>query len=146
MIEGLIKITDEENMFYDSEERLYRCRMHCPSCGDMSGCRCFETIEEAYEFIEGGCDYLCSCKCYLDDVDECELGEAMKEMGIICIKYKSRIPLHIQRIIRSMRYYLSIWRFKWYIYKYTGYISENDACEVIESMDLDFDSVGGMSC
>lgn len=147
MFNYLVKITDEENLFYDSEERLYRYRMHCPACGETSGCRCFETIEKAYDFMENDYDYLCSSRCFIESaVDDYELGEAMKEIGLISLNFKSCIPVWVQKIIRSVRYYLNTWRLRWYIYKYTRYISEKDAREVIDSMDLDYDSIGGMSC
>jgi len=125
MKECLIRLTDEKDLFYDSEDRCYRYRMHCPYCGKYSGCRCFPTLEKAENFAEDGMNFLCSSMCFLnsmiDDQGREDIGDTMKEMGMI-------------------------WRLKWYVYKYTGYISEQDAYEVIDTMEIDFDSVEGESC
>lgn len=146
MFSYLTKITGEENIFYDSEERLYRYRMHCPNCGKESGCKCFEEIDEVYEFMDEGFDYTCSYRCFIDCFGDFELEESMKDMGLIDINYKSVVPVFIQKIIRTVRYFFNTWRLKWYIYKYTRYMSEDDAREVIEFMDLDYDGTGGISC
>ncbi len=125
MQEYLIRITGERNLFYDSEDRLYKYRMHCPYCGKASGCRCFETIEEAEGFIDDATSFMCSSTCtlisFVDDFGEDDVRDTIKGMGFI-------------------------WRLKWYIFKFTEYISEKDAYEVLEAMDLDYDSMGGESC
>ncbi len=46
MREGLVRIKGEEDLFYDSIEKVYRYRMHCPRCGKISGCRCFHHLED----------------------------------------------------------------------------------------------------
>ncbi len=124
-MEGIVKIKGEKNLFYDSIDRVYRYRMHCPECGRPSGCRCFITIEKAYTFIEDCSDFICSSKCYLDylfvEDDPCYVEETMKDMGII-------------------------FRIKWYIYKYFNIISEVDAFRVVGNMDIDYDSVTGEYC
>lgn len=141
MKENLIRLIDEDNLFYDSEDRLYRYRMNCPYCGKYSGCRCFPTLEKAEDFGIDGTPFLCSSRCFLksliDDQGIDDIGDTMKEMGVVKwgIKHLSYIS-----------YYISVWRLKWYIFKYIGYISEKDAYEVIDTMEIDFDSVQGESC
>ncbi len=164
MKENLIRLTDEDNLFYDSEDRLYRYRMNCPYCGKYSGCRCFPTLEKVEDFVENGVNFLCSSKCFLIDfineqgIDE--VGEAIKELGrgnYLTITNKKetnklkRIFNKIKKNIRflinyNIKYYFSTWRIKWYIFRYTGYISENDSHIIVDEMDLDFDFIEGESC
>ena len=149
MREGLIKITDENNLFYDSVERLYKYRMHCPYCGKVSGCRCFDTLEEAEDFIVDGSEFRCSAKHSLMMlIDEWELkgdiGCTMKDMGKG--KYDLLAPFWLRFINQTVRYYISVWRIKWYVFKYIGHISEKDAYKVLDVMDLDYDAVEGESC
>lgn len=61
----LIKLTGEDNLFYDSEEKVYRYRMHCPYCGKASGCQCYEDMEEAECDEANEINYSCSAKCSL---------------------------------------------------------------------------------
>ena len=121
----LIKITGEQDLFYDSEDRVYKYRMHCPYCSKESGCRCFETLGKAEDFMDDSIGFMCSNKCslinFIDEFEEDDVRDTMKEMGII-------------------------WRLKWYIFKLTGRISENDAYEVLEIIDLDYDSMEGEAC
>ena len=148
MKKNLIRITGEKNLFYDSEDKLYRCRMHCPYCGKDSGCRCFDTLEKAEGFVENGTKIICSSKCFLmtfiDDQGIDDIRDTMWEMGfndwfLIKSRFKKLIVKHVINIF-------TIWRLKWYIFKYTGYISEKDAYEVIDTMEIDFDSVEGELC
>ena len=141
MKETLIRLTDEEDLFYDSEDRLYRYRMHCPQCGKYSGCRCFDKLEKAENFAVEGMNFLCSSRCFLNsminDQGIDDIGDTMKEMG--AVKWGLLT-------LQYVTYYISIWRLKWYIFKYTGYISEKDAYNVIDTMEIDFDSVEGELC
>jgi len=152
MKDGFIRITDEKNLFYDSVNRVYRVRMHCPNCGKDSGCRCFDTLGKAEGFIDDGIPFVCSSKCSLKslvgDVGVDDIGDTMKEMGMGNWKIERKhLITRINRFINhTLKYYISIWRLKWYIFKYTGYISEKDAYKVIDEMDINFDEVGGESC
>jgi len=152
MREGFIILTGKKDIFYDSLDRVYRVRMHCPHCTKFSGCRCFDTLEKAEEFIEDGIPFVCSSKCSLmilvDDVGVNDIGDTMKGMGIGNFKIgRKHFITRINRFINhTLKYYISIWRLKWYIFKYFGYISEKDAYKVIDEMDIDFDQVEGESC
>jgi len=77
----LIKITDHDNIWYDSEEKVYRYRMHCPNCNTASlKCRCYEDLDVLLDNIDDGiADYTCSAKCalLLND-DNYEVGDAMQ--------------------------------------------------------------------
>ncbi len=148
MKENLIRLTDETDLFYDSEDRLYRYRMHCPYCGKYSGCRCFPTLEKVEDFVENGMNFLCSSKCFLksliDDQGIDDIRDTMFEMGFKnWILIKPRFKRFIVQYITNI---FTILRLKWYIFKYIGYISEKDAYEVIDTMEIDFDSVQGESC
>jgi len=77
MREGLIRLTGEKDIFYDSIEKVYRYRMHCPQCGEViKTCRCYQDLERLESDISDGiADYTCSSKCALlcgewDDIDE----------------------------------------------------------------------------
>lgn len=148
MKESLIRLTDEKNLFYDSEDKLYRYRMHCLYCGKYSGCRCFNTLEKAEDFIEGCMGFLCSSRCFLDslidDQDIDDIRDTMFEMGFKnWILIKPRFKRFIVQYITNI---FTIWRLKWYIFKFTGYISEKDAYEMLDTMEIDFDSIQGESC
>ena len=125
MQENLIRITGEQDLFYDGENRVYKYRMHCPYCGKPSGCRCFETLGKAEDFMDDNISFMCSSTCslinFIDDFGEDDVGDTMKEMGII-------------------------WRLKWYIFMLTGRISKSDAHEVINNMNLECDLVEGEAC
>jgi len=84
MKEGLIRITDEKDIFYDSVEKVYRYRMHCPSCGKVVPiCRCYQDIEELLMNIdEGIANYTCSSKCTLLIGEWDEIDEAMQTLGL----------------------------------------------------------------
>ncbi len=83
-MEGIIKLTNEDNLFYDSVERVYRYRMHCPQCKKPSGCRCFPDLEEAETATMEDCDCACSSKCsvlYAYENNDSQIEEALEELG-----------------------------------------------------------------
>jgi len=83
MKEGLIRITGEKDVFYDSIERVYRYRMHCPNCGNViPTCRCYQDIDELLMDIDAGIANYCSSKCALLNEEWYEIGEAMESLGI----------------------------------------------------------------
>ncbi len=45
MKEGLVKITGEDNLYYDSITKQYKSAMHCPICGKYSGCWCYPDFD-----------------------------------------------------------------------------------------------------
>lgn len=151
----LIKLTGERDLFYDSKERLYRYRMHCEVCGNVSGCRCFNTLEKAEDFSTDKMDLICSYKCYISYLmnnDKIYVEETMKEMGTISLS-KSLKSWYIPKFMRSYHVKIlrfinlfTIWRLKWYKLKLTGRISEEDAWIVIDEMDIDSDKIQGESC
>lgn len=57
----LIKI--KEDLWYDSEKKEYRYRIHCPNCGKVSGCLCYSDLEEAEIDICNDVGFCCSSKC-----------------------------------------------------------------------------------
>ncbi len=84
MKEGLIRLTDEKDIFYDSIEKVYRYRMHCPNCKQViSTCVCYNDLDVLYGDIDDGiADYTCSSKCTVLSwgMSE-EVAEAMRELG-----------------------------------------------------------------
>lgn len=84
MKEGLIKLTDEKNIFYDSVDKVYRYRMHCPQCGkQIETGRCYDEIEALEGDIEDGiADDPCSAKCSLMSRDRIDLYEPMSHLGM----------------------------------------------------------------
>ncbi len=84
MKEGLIRITGEKDIFYDSFERVYRYRMHCPNCGKViSICRCYQDIDDLLMNIDDGiANYTCSSKCELLIGEWDEIGEAMQALDL----------------------------------------------------------------
>lgn len=87
MKEGLIRLTDEKDIFYDSIEKVYRYRMHCPKCGQVSStCRCYHELDALLGDIDDGiANYTCSAKCALllaDRGNHGDVGEAMQAAGI----------------------------------------------------------------
>ncbi len=84
MKEGLIRLTDEKDIFYDSVEKVYRYRVHCPNCGKVANnCQCYMHLERLLADIDGGlADFTCSAKCALLFGDWSELSEAMQEAGL----------------------------------------------------------------
>lgn len=84
MKEGLIRLTDEKDVFYDSIEKVYRYRMRCPNCSKVGvNCRCYQDLDALLSDIgEGLADFTCSAKCALIIGDWDELDEAMQEAGL----------------------------------------------------------------
>ena len=84
MKEGLIRLKNEKNIFYDSIEKVYRYRMHCPMCGKIiTPCQCYHDLYRLERDIDDGiADYTCSSKCSLMGNEWEELGEAMQAVGI----------------------------------------------------------------
>lgn len=83
-MEGAIKLTAEDNLFYDSIGKVYRYRMHCPQCKKPSGCRCFPDLEEAETATMEDCDYACSSKCaviYSYENNDAQIEEALQGLG-----------------------------------------------------------------
>lgn len=118
--EGLIKLTGEDNLFYDSIEKVYRYRMHCPKCTKISGCQCFEDLEEAEHVSMYELDHCCTYKCTVMEIVEhgaYDIDEIM-------------LLLEIKKDIESL--------------------TEEDASEIIDKIeqeiDMDNDYIGGESC
>jgi len=80
MINEFIKITDEDNLFYDSVKKEYRYRMHCPYCGKYSGCWCYPELDNVPMFDEDRPQTYCTDVHFVLDTDEAI--EAGQEMGI----------------------------------------------------------------
>ncbi len=111
MKEWLIKIQD--NIYYDSEERVYRYKMHCPNCDKQSErCQCYTDLDRLLSDIDDGiADYTCSSKCALLIGDFDELGEAMQiAMQIVGLERDVKTALkelsEEQRIERIKEYSL----------------------------------------
>ncbi len=72
-MDGHIKITGEDNLFYDSINNEYRYRMHCPYCGKVSGCWCYGIdIDEVPMFDEDRANVYCCDVHFVVDVEECK--------------------------------------------------------------------------
>jgi len=83
--EGLIKITGEDNIFYDSIKKVYRYRMHCPICRNVSGCRCFEDLEDVLDASMSDLDFCCTYKCSIIGIKKYkdnEIENIMSAFGI----------------------------------------------------------------
>ena len=78
MKDGFIRINDNNDIFYDSIEKVCRYRMHCSECEKLiPTCRCYHDLDCLLIDIEEGiADYTCSAKCCLVGGDWDELGEA----------------------------------------------------------------------
>jgi hypothetical protein len=118
--EGLIKLTGEDNLFYDSVEKVYRYRMHCPKCKKISGCQCFEDLEEAEHASIYELDYCCTYKCTVMEIVE-------------------HGAYDIDRIMSSLE-----------IKKDIKNLTEEDAMSIVDEIgqeiDIDDDYIGGESC
>ena len=84
MKNGLIRLTNEKDIFYDSIEKIYRYRMHCPKCGALGICKCYDQdLDGLRDDIDDGiADYTCSSKCALIIGKWDKLAEAMQSVGI----------------------------------------------------------------
>jgi len=83
MKDGLIRLTDEKDIFYDSIEKVYRYRQHCPNCGTkIDNCMCYNDLDLLLSDIDDGiADYTCSAKCALLVGEWDEMTDAMEEVG-----------------------------------------------------------------
>ncbi len=59
-----IKINGEDNLYYDSEKKIYRLRLLCAHCHKPFECQCYEYYEDyEYDKLSGFpsrcCSYLC---------------------------------------------------------------------------------------
>ena len=81
MKEGLIKITGEDNLYYDSITKQYKYAMHCPQCGRYSGCWCYPDFESTPIWDNECPDVYCSDRCFVFALRE-DLAEIASEMGI----------------------------------------------------------------
>jgi hypothetical protein len=82
----LIKINGENNLYYDSDNKIYRLRLFCPYCDKPSDCQCYKDYED-YEYDKSSefpvrcCSYLC---CLLIDRGEEKenIKEAIQNLGM----------------------------------------------------------------
>ncbi len=120
MTKKFIKLTGEDNLFYDSIEKVYRYRMHCPICKKLSGCQCFEDLEDAEYASILELDYYCTYKCTV--------------MGVI-----KHSTYDIDEIISSLE-----------IKNDVNNLTEEEASNIIheidQKIDIDSDCIGGESC
>lgn len=84
--EGLIKLTGEDNLFYDSIEKVYRYRMHCPRCKKLSGCQCFEDLEDAEYSSMHELDYCDTYRCTLKELIDYKNYDIDRIMFLLDIK------------------------------------------------------------
>ena len=107
MKEGLIRITGEKDIFYDSIEKVYRYRMHCPNCKKViSICRCYQDLDALLINIDDGiADYTCSSKCALNFGEWDELGEAMQALDLSRDLKECVSELSAQQLKESLRKY-----------------------------------------
>lgn len=60
----LVKIDGENNLYYDSEKKVYRLRLFCIRCNKPYDCQCYEDYED-YEYDKSSglpsrcCSYTC---------------------------------------------------------------------------------------
>lgn len=148
MKEGLIRLTDEKNIFYDQQEKRYRYRMHCEMCGKVSGCRCFNTLEEVEKFRDDGVEYICSSRCslaeYIDNEGTEDIEAVMKNID----HYNTLYLPKIEKLFVSFLNLFTWMRLKWYVYRYLHFdiTTEDDAYRILTELDLDYDSIEGDSC
>ncbi len=107
----LVKINDVDNIWYDSDEKVYRRRTFCPFCHVATGCLCYEDLDLALIDEDDKNDYTCSTKCALVNGDWDELGEAMQEAGLykdlkICLSQLTDAQLKKEFTEYSLEYVL----------------------------------------
>jgi len=85
MKDGLIKITDTDNLYYDSESKQYKYQMHCPHCGKHSGCWCFPDFDCIPLFEDEFPNLYCSDRHFVLGCDYSNLAE-IADMLHITIK------------------------------------------------------------
>ncbi len=81
MKDGLIKITGMDNLYYDSNTKQYKSKMHCPHCGKYSGCWCYPDFESLPMWNEDYPNVYCCDVHFVLDLKE-DVGETAAEMGI----------------------------------------------------------------
>lgn len=81
MKNGLVKITGENNLYYDSTIKQYKFVMHCPLCGKYSGCWCFPDFESIPMWDEECPNTYCSDRCFVLDLKE-DLEDIAAELKI----------------------------------------------------------------
>lgn len=82
----LIKINGENNLYYDSEKKIYRLRLFCPYCDKPSDCQCYESYEDyecdrSSEFPVRCCSYLC-CLLINPGAETENIREAVQNLGM----------------------------------------------------------------
>jgi len=82
----LVKINEENDLYYDSEKKIYRLRLPCAHCGKPSGCQCYENYEDyEYDKLSGlpsrCCSYLC-CLLVNPGGDKENIKKAARDLGI----------------------------------------------------------------
>jgi hypothetical protein len=82
MKEGLIKITDTDNLYYDSITKQYKSKMHCPYCGKLSGCWCYPDLDSVPVFDEEFPNIYCCDVHFVVDSGHYELGDIAESLGI----------------------------------------------------------------
>ena len=81
MKDGMIKLTGETNLYYDSITKQYKSAMHCPQCGKYSGCWCYPDFDSLPIFDEDYPNvYCCDVHFVFDQKDD--LNEIAAEIGI----------------------------------------------------------------
>ncbi len=75
MKESLIKITGTDNLYYDSETKQYKSRMHCPYCGKPSGCWCYSEFDSIPMWDEDFPNTYCSDRHFVLGCDYYNLAE-----------------------------------------------------------------------
>ena len=85
----LIKINEEDDLYYDSENKEYRLRLFCPHCHQFSGCQCYGRYDDyIYDCISGFPGLCCSYSCCLivnSDIDTENIVKTAEDLGL-CIK------------------------------------------------------------
>jgi hypothetical protein len=82
----LIKINGENDLYYDSEKKIYILRLFCTYCGKPSDCQCYENYED-YEYDRSSqfpvrcCSYLCCLRSSHDEETE-NIKEAVQSLGM----------------------------------------------------------------
>jgi hypothetical protein len=101
MKEGLIRLTGEKDIFYDSIEKVYRLRVYCPHCGvAVESCLCYDTLDALLDDVVSyapsmTCSYLHALLCH-DDTDE--VSEAIQVAGLKLDNEKLFLELSEQQL------------------------------------------------
>lgn len=82
MKESLIKITETEKLYYDSNTKQYKSKMHCPYCGKSSGCWCYPDFESVPMFEEEYPNIYCSDRCFVLGCDYSNINEIAEALHI----------------------------------------------------------------